>query len=102
MIHLRVHIAEKTILARIGLHPAGQRAFSTSRMATIDLMLLKPYFHGTTKRTGAPFCRGNTSPYKTKGQQSQRMHRLVNAQPLAIRPLQHRLALAGICFGSCR
>ena len=30
----------------------------------MDLMLLKPYFHGTTTRIGAPFCAGNTWPYK--------------------------------------
>ena len=29
---------------------------------TIDLMLLKPYFHGTTRRNGAPFWFGITSP----------------------------------------
>ena len=28
---------------------------STRRMRTIDLMLLNPYFHGTTSRIGAPF-----------------------------------------------
>ena len=40
--------------------PTG--CFSTSRMRTIDLMLLKPYFHGTTSRSGAPFWFGSTSP----------------------------------------
>ena len=28
---------------------------STKRIRTTDLMLLKPYFHGTTSRNGAPF-----------------------------------------------
>ena len=37
--------------------------FSTKRIRTSDLALLKPYFHGTTTRTGAPFCAGSTSPY---------------------------------------
>src|SRR5437879_1653421 len=37
--------------------------FSTKRILTIDLMPLKPYFHGTTRRIGAPFWAGNTSPY---------------------------------------
>ncbi len=27
---------------------------------------LKPYFHGTTSRTGAPFWFGSTSPYTPK------------------------------------
>jgi hypothetical protein len=30
------------------------------------LALLKPYFQGTTSRTGAPFCLGSTSPYMPK------------------------------------
>ena len=34
-----------------------------SLILTIDLMLLKPYFHGTTSRTGAPSCGGSVSPY---------------------------------------
>ena len=37
--------------------------FSTSRIFTMDLMLLKPYFHGRTMRTGAPSCGGRASPY---------------------------------------
>ena len=32
-------------------------------MRTIDLALLKPYFHGMTTRTGAPFWLGSTWPY---------------------------------------
>jgi hypothetical protein len=35
---------------------------STSEMRTIDLMPLKPYFHGTTSRSGAPFWFGSTFP----------------------------------------
>ena len=29
---------------------------SVSRISTIDLIPLNPYFHGTTSRIGAPFC----------------------------------------------
>ena len=36
---------------------------SVSRSLTTDLMLLKPYFHGTTSRSGAPSWFGSTSPY---------------------------------------
>ena len=39
---------------------------SMKRILTIDLADLKPYFHGTTSRTGAPFCFGSTSPYMPK------------------------------------
>ena len=35
---------------------------STSAIFTIDLMPLKPYFHGTTSRTGAPFWLGRVAP----------------------------------------
>ncbi len=30
---------------------------------TMDFALLKPYFHGTTTRIGAPFWFGKDSPY---------------------------------------
>ena len=40
--------------------------FSTSLIFTSDLMLLKPYFHGTTRRTGAPSWLGRVSPYMPK------------------------------------
>ena len=35
---------------------------STKVIATIDLMPLKPYFHGTTSRSGAPSCCGSGLP----------------------------------------
>ena len=35
---------------------------STKVIATIDLIPLKPYFHGTTSRSGAPFCCGSGLP----------------------------------------
>ena len=37
-------------------------SLSVNDTRTIDLMLLKPYFHGTTRRIGAPFWFGSTSP----------------------------------------
>jgi len=36
--------------------------FSVKRILTMDLMPLKPYFHGTTRRRGAPFWLGSVSP----------------------------------------
>ncbi|MOA42059.1 hypothetical protein D3C78_1640810 [compost metagenome] len=38
-------------------------SFSTSRILTSDLADLKPYFHGTARRNGAPFWLGRTLPY---------------------------------------
>src|SRR3546814_20909627 len=38
--------------------------FSTNLISTIDLMPLKPYFHGTTSRSGRPFCCGSGLPYR--------------------------------------
>ena len=38
-------------------------SLATKRILTIDLMLLKPYFHGSVMRTGAPSCGGSVSPY---------------------------------------
>ena len=37
---------------------------SVKRISTIDLMLLKPYFQGTTSRSGAPFWFGSGCPYR--------------------------------------
>ena len=34
-----------------------------NRILTIDLMLLKPYLHGTTSLSGAPFWLGSSAPY---------------------------------------
>ncbi len=36
----------------------------TKRNETIDLMLLNPYFQGTTSRIGAPFWFGSIFPYR--------------------------------------
>jgi len=36
---------------------------STKLTRTMDLAPLKPYFQGTTRRSGAPFCLGIASPY---------------------------------------
>src|SRR5262245_17309879 len=36
---------------------------ASNRKRTIDLMDLKPYFHGTASRSGAPFCFGSGLPY---------------------------------------
>ena len=62
VIDFRIHIGVKTVfLRRMRFHAVGG-CFSTKRILTMDLMLLKPYFHGTTKRIGAPFCAGRVSP----------------------------------------
>src|SRR2546423_13166847 len=37
---------------------------ATKLIFTMDLMLLKPYFQGTTNRIGAPSCGGRVCPYK--------------------------------------
>src|SRR4051794_39976256 len=38
-------------------------SLSVSVIFTIDLMFLKPYFHGTTSLIGAPSCFGSSFPY---------------------------------------
>src|SRR5215472_14965833 len=58
--------------------------FSTNLIFTIDLMLLKPYFHGTTNRTGAPSCFGSASPYMPTQENCQWMHGLIHAQTFHI------------------
>src|SRR4051812_41704880 len=64
MRHVGVHVRIETVsVRRLDVHVVGGSR-STSVIFTTDLMLLNPYFHGTTKRTGAPFCGGSCSPYK--------------------------------------
>ena len=65
------------------------------RILTIDLMPLKPYFHGTTSRSGAPFWFGSTLPYRPDGHERQRVHRLVHAQPSTYGQSSDRALLAG-------
>src|SRR6185369_18091290 len=44
-------------------HVVGGKA-EVKLILTIDLMLLNPYFHGTTSLIGAPSCGGRVCPYK--------------------------------------
>src|SRR6478609_11853327 len=37
---------------------------SVNSIETIDFTFLKPYFHGDTTRSGAPFCLGIGLPYR--------------------------------------
>ena len=66
-------------------------------------MLLKPYFHGTTRRSGAPFCLRQHFPVHAHAKQRQRMHRFVQAQTFDIGKLEFaHAAPLSICFGSYR
>ena len=58
-------------------------------------MLLNPYFHGTTSRSGAPFWFGQHRPVQADGEDRQRVHGFVQPQPLDVRPVEHGLPLAG-------
>ena len=74
---------------------------ATRLIFTIDLMPLNPYFHGMISRTGAPSCTGSLPAVQAGGQQRERVHRLVHAQPFDVGPLQHVLTFCpGIIFGS--
>ena len=55
MIDFRIHVRLETVLAGVLLVPTGQRHLLANLIRTIDLMPLKPYFQGTTRRKGAPF-----------------------------------------------
>ena len=64
-------------------------------------MLLKPYFHGTTRRIGAPFCGSSRLAVQAGGQDRQVVHRLVQPQTFDVRPLDSSgLRWPGICCGS--
>jgi len=62
MVDRRVHVRVEAVLAGAPrFHVVGGWA-STRLMCTIDLMPLNPYFHGTTRRSGAPFWFGSAFP----------------------------------------
>src|SRR5690606_10376622 len=62
MVDLRIHVRIEAIFARLHHVPCRLRLLVGSVIRTTDLMDLKPYFHGTTSRIGAPFCLGIGSP----------------------------------------
>ena len=74
--------------------PGGRRLLSAKRILTIDLMPLKPYFHGTTSRSGAPFWLGSARAVEPDREERQRVHRLVDAQRPRRRASRGRRAAA--------
>ncbi len=66
---------------------------STKRIFTIDLALLKPYFHGTTMRTGAPF-----SPYRPKVSSASGCMASSMRRPSLYGQSSTPLLTPGICF----
>ena len=52
----RVHIRPEAVFARRDLFQKVVGRSSEKWKRTIDLMCLKPYFHGTARRNGAPNC----------------------------------------------
>ena len=63
VIDFRVYVGIEAILAwRSSIFQDVTGCLSTRLIRTIDLMLLKPYFHGTTSLSGAPFWFGSVSP----------------------------------------
>ncbi len=100
VIDLGVHVGVEAVLAAApALFHVRRRLASTKRIFTIDLMPLKPYFHGTTRRSGAPFWPGQRLAVEAHRQQRQRVHGLVDAQAFDVGPVEHAAALAGQLLG---
>jgi hypothetical protein len=59
---------------------------ATKLSRTIDLMPLKPYFQGTTKRKGAPILVWQILVVETDRQDGERVYGFVETQALDIRP----------------
>ena len=53
IVHMRTHVEVEAIFMRVREVPGCGRLIFTNLILTIDLMLLNPYFHGITMRTGA-------------------------------------------------
>src|SRR5205807_715516 len=56
--HVWIHVRIEAVLAGAAAIQVVTGCSSTKRILTMDLTLLKPYFHGTTSRSGAPFWLG--------------------------------------------
>ena len=59
---LDLHSPKSHILAVLSVFQKVRGLRLVNSMLTIDLILLKPYFHGTIRRMGAPCCLGRTWP----------------------------------------
>ena len=58
MIDFRIHVRVEAVFVGVLPVPTSWWHFRNHLIRTIDLMPLKPYFQGTTKRKGAPFWLG--------------------------------------------
>ena len=65
VVDLGVNVGEEPVLARVrSMFQVVAGRVDCSVIFTIDLIPLKPYFHGTTSRSGAPFWAGSSCPYR--------------------------------------
>ncbi len=62
VIHRRIDVGVEAVFVGASRFQVVGGISSTSRMETMLLMLLKPYFQGTTSRIGAPFWAGSALP----------------------------------------
>src|SRR3546814_17943850 len=74
--------------------------FSTNLISTIDLMPLKPYFHGTTRRSGAPFCCVRGLPYRPVASRASAFIPPSTPRPSVSGPLLDHFLTASISFGT--
>ncbi|MOA21783.1 hypothetical protein D3C78_1422920 [compost metagenome] len=76
----------------------------TKLIRTMDFTLLKPYFHGTTNRSGAPFWFGNSRPYIPTARMANGFMASSNRKPStygqSIKAKPERCP--GMTLGSCR
>src|SRR5262249_60247956 len=72
--------------------PFGRLSVKLKR--TIDLIDLKPYFHGSASRSGAPCCRASGWPLSSGGEEGKLVSCFRHCDALDIRPRIPRLPLA--------
>ena len=95
VVDLRVDVGvEAVLLGRARSTSWWPAAARRSGSCTMDFALLKPYFHGTTSRTGAPFWLGSAWPYRPKASIDSGCIASSMRSAFDIRPLQHRRAQA--------
>nr|ADI18334.1 hypothetical protein [uncultured Rhodobacterales bacterium HF4000_03E16] len=94
MVHLGVHVAVEPIFAAIGNVPACRRLLIGQGDAHHRLDRLEAVFPRHHQPQRCAVLIGDVATIDAGGHDGERMHRLVQPQPLDIRPLQHRIFLA--------
>ena len=94
MVHLGVHVGVEAVLPRVLPLPRRERLLLDEPDADNRLDALEPVLPGDDQTERRPVLVGQGDAVQPDGEDRERVHRLVQAQPLDVRPLEDRVALA--------